>query len=92
MGPGQAYGNGVARGQLKNLHDDIRKTTIGMMRKVDPAVAKVYQRMQKQQPHLDLDSRYIFNRDLNIVSVFYQTLQYTRYGLLEWGRLNFNPP
>ena len=48
MVPGQAYGNGVARGQLKNLHDDIRKTTIGMMRKVDPAVAKVYQRMQKQ--------------------------------------------
>tara|TARA_R100000654_G_scaffold9641_1_gene22028 strand:- start:1016 stop:3049 length:2034 start_codon:yes stop_codon:yes gene_type:complete len=48
MTPTGAYGNGVARRQLKDLHDEIRKTTVGIMRKADPAMAKIYQRMQKE--------------------------------------------
>ena len=48
MVPGSAYGNGVARRQLQELHNEIRKTTIGMMRKVDPSMAKIYQRMQTE--------------------------------------------
>jgi len=63
MAPGSAYGNGVARGQLKELHNEIRKTTIGMIRKVDPSMAKIYQRMQKEYKNgLDfLDERGIEN-------------------------------
>jgi len=48
MVPGGGYGNGVARRQLRELHDDIRKTTIGMMRRLDPSMAKIYKRMQKE--------------------------------------------
>lgn len=48
MTPGSPYGNGVARRQLKDLHDSLRKTTIRMMRDVDPAVAKIYQKMQRE--------------------------------------------
>jgi len=63
MVPGSAYGNGVARGQLQELHNEIRKTTIGMIRKVDPSMAKIYQRMQKEYKNgLDfLDERGIEN-------------------------------
>lgn len=48
MTPGSAYGNGVARRQLKDLHDSLRKTTIRIIRDVDPAVAKIYQKMQRE--------------------------------------------
>lgn len=48
MTPGSQYGNGVARGQLKKLHDEIRKSTIKIMRSVDPSMAKIYQKMQKE--------------------------------------------
>lgn len=63
MVPGSAYGNGVARGQLQELHNEIRKTTIGMIRKVDPSMAKIYQRMQREYKNgLDfLDERGIEN-------------------------------
>jgi len=63
MVPGSAYGNGVARRQLQELHNEIRKTTIGMIRKVDPSMAKIYQRMQREYKNgLDfLDERGVEN-------------------------------
>lgn len=48
MAPGSNYGNGVARRQLKELHESIRKSTINIMRQEDPAMAKIYQKMQKE--------------------------------------------
>lgn len=48
MIPGGAYGNGTARGQLKELHKSVRDAIIKPMRAADPALAKVYQKMQKE--------------------------------------------
>ena len=48
MLPGGAYGNGVARGQLRELHNAVRDSVINVMRKTDPSATKIYQKMQSE--------------------------------------------
>lgn len=45
---GGAYGNGVARGQLRELHNSVRDSVISVMRKTDPSATKIYQKMQSE--------------------------------------------
>ena len=48
MFTGSGYGNATAKSQLSALHDLVRKGVLSTLRKNDPSLAKIYQKMQSE--------------------------------------------
>jgi hypothetical protein len=48
MFTGSGYGNATAKGQLSTLHNLMRQGVLSTLRKNDPALAKIYQKMQSE--------------------------------------------
>ena len=48
MFTGSGYGNATAKGQLSELHTLLRQGVLSTLRKNDPALAKIYQKMQSE--------------------------------------------